>query len=127
MRQKMQSPGADVSLTASLWAARRSGAGPGTLQLGVEVLETSRRDTAGLDEPFDITLLETDDPAEFVGRDHALVDEPVEAAEGHAEMLSRLLGAHPMDLFVHRAPGIVRHYRSATVAICALSDVIPRL
>ena len=56
-------------------------------------------------------LLEPDHPAELVGGDHALVDEPVEAAQGHAEVLGRLLGAHPMDLFVHRAPG-----SSATLA-----------
>src|SRR5580700_9317812 len=94
--------------------------GPGPLQLGVEVLEAPGGDAAGLDETFHIPLLQPDHPAELVGRDHSLVDEPVEAAEGHTQVLGRLLGAHPMDLFVHRTPEIIFDRSSVTVAICAL-------
>src|SRR5580693_6717059 len=86
MRQKTQSSGAAVSFTASLWPARRVGVGPGPLQFGVEVFEASGGDAAGLDEALHVTLLQADDPAELVGRDHALVDESVEAAQGHTEM-----------------------------------------
>src|SRR5580704_5819466 len=59
MRQKMQSPEADVSLTASLWPTGGPGAGPGPLQLGVEMLEAPGGDAAGLDEPLDVALLES--------------------------------------------------------------------
>src|ERR1017187_135019 len=87
MRQKMQSAGAAVSLTESLCSAGRVGVGPGPLQLGVEVLEAPGGDAAGLDEPLHVPLLQPDHPTELVGGDHPLVDEAVEAAQGHTEML----------------------------------------
>ena len=81
------------------------------LHLGVEVLEAARRDAAGLDERVDVGLLEADDPPELVGRPGPLVDEPVQAAQGHAEALGRLLGAQPVNRLV--LIGLSRRPRSA--------------
>ena len=104
MRQKRQSAG--VAHRAAGPCAYRVSARParGTraLHLGIQVLEAARGDAAVLDEGVHVVGLEPDDAPELEGGQRPLVDEPVEAAQGHAEMLGRLLGAHPPDLFAHR-------------------------
>ena len=74
-------------------------------RVGVEVLERAGLDAAGVDEGVDVGGLQPDDPPEAVGRDLALVDEPVERAGRDAEPVGRFAGAEPADLIVGRCRG----------------------
>src|ERR1019366_718672 len=67
MRQKMQSCGLVVSLTAgrSLGSTTGVGVGPGPLQLRVEMLEAAGGDPARLDKALHVRLLEPDHAAEL--------------------------------------------------------------
>ena len=55
----------------------------------------ARLDPAGLDVAVDVVVLQPDHPPELIGRELALVDEPVEAAQGDPEAGRGLLGAEP--------------------------------
>ena len=57
-------------------------------------------DTARLDVGVDIVLLQTDDPAELVGRQLAFVDEAVERARRDAEPLGGRRGGQPHEVVV---------------------------
>jgi len=67
-------------------------------RFGVEVLELARLDAGALDEGLDLVRSEADDPPEAVGRQIAVVDEPVERAGGDAETPGSLLGRQPLGL-----------------------------
>jgi hypothetical protein len=75
----------------------------GAFQLGIEVVETAGRNPAGLDETLHILRFETNHATELVGRQGSFVDEAVQAAQSHAEVLSGLFRAHPVNLLVHLA------------------------
>ena len=49
------------------------------------MFEGAGDDPAHLDVPLEVLLLEADDPAELVGGQIPLVDEPVEAPQGDTE------------------------------------------
>src|SRR5579864_6402578 len=89
MRQNTQSA---VSFTDGGPVLRRLGAARGrrALHLGVQVLEAAGRDAAVLDEGVHVVGLEPDHPAELEGGQGSLVDEAIEAAQGHPEVLGRL-------------------------------------
>ena len=53
------------------------------------MLERAGLDAAGLDEHIDFVRLQTDDPAEAIGRELAFVDESIERARGDAEPRGR--------------------------------------
>src|SRR5271165_6256140 len=83
----------------------------------MEVLEVSRLDPAGLDVAVHVGLLQADHAAELIGGQVALVDEPVEAAQGHAETRRRFLRAQPGDALRHHPDcPTVRCPRSPTAA-----------
>ena len=62
------------------------------------MLEPARLDARPVDEGVHLVLLETDDAAELVGRQLALVDQPVQRPHRDAQPARRLAGAHPMDV-----------------------------
>jgi len=63
--------------------------------VGVEVLEASRLDAGRLDEGVDIGELQPDHPAQAVGGELPLVDEPVERTSGDAQPASGFLRRQP--------------------------------
>jgi hypothetical protein len=69
------------------------------------VLEGAGRDPTRLDELVDLVLLEADHPAEPVGGQLALIDEPIEGAGGDAEMAGGVGRGEPVDLGLEGAHG----------------------
>src|SRR3954451_9366521 len=64
----------------------------------VQVLELARLDAGVGDEVVDLVFLEADHPPELVGRDLALVDQPIQGADRDPQPACRLAGAHPVDI-----------------------------
>jgi hypothetical protein len=69
------------------------------------VLERAWDDPAGFDELINFGLLEADNPPEPIGRQAALVDEPIEAAQRDTKAIGSLFAAQPSDVSF----GISRH------------------
>jgi hypothetical protein len=73
---------------------------------GIKMFERSRLDPSRLDERFDVIKLQTNDSAELVCRDLALIDQPVQRSRGQAEVSCSLGGTKPLNLLIcHRPSG----------------------
>ena len=82
-------------------------------------VERARSDAAPLDELLDLFLLQADDAPESIGRELAVVDEPVEGAGRDAQPAGGLGGVQPDDAG--------RRAHAAQPSLCGPADESPNV